>query len=657
MPRFLKSSLGWIGRVLGWRTAPAEAGLYGMETGLLSPDVHSRQTKSNAAAAFEESAPLLDSSALIQKLKGCAEGLKRICTATEPDFLNLGSQLQTIQADSDALTQQVVAVLSTEQEQTVQGALRTIQTHAAEAIQELNQRRSKLAADLEGLKAIQGDMTALGKQNNSFKQVAKNLKMVGLNISIESARTDEAKATFQALAEEITHLAQTVWEVANAVSDDTNMAQQNLNSIQADISQRMRHLEELIGSADQTVSKALVEVENLMQLTMHVLDGIGAKATQISEQVGRLVVSIQIHDNMSQRVNHIDLSMDEAVDIVQTSKGIELPQAAMRVIFGKVYGINRLQIVQLKTIEDDVAEVRRQTGSALEHLLAAVKAVAQPEGFDFSNSGGVCQFDTANSRHPVAVLRRALEQLLELFDAGVDDLRRLTAAREQTAQTIARMGAHIDKVRDINFDIRLKALNAVIKSTRLGETGKAIEAIVNEMKELAEQSNTTIQSVTDIMEGIASASQSLDQTTRNDAQEADAAGRLLREGIDQFTSACVAFKEQSYSALENGRHIEEKIIQARRRTDFFDRLLAVFRKHHADLKQFEKLLQPFSGAAPEDWMEEEKNIKARYTMQRELDAHEKISNGGKEQKIAKKQKEPAAAVQSSAGFDDNVELF
>jgi hypothetical protein len=604
---------------------------------------------------------LLDTRALIHQLKATAEGLKRICAVTEPEFLNLGGQLQTIQADSDTLTQQVVAVLSTEQDQTIHGALQTIQTHAAQAIQELNQRRAKLAADLEGLKAIQGDMNALSKQNNSFKQVAKNLKMVGLNISIESARTDEAKATFQALAEEITHLAQTVWEVANAVSDDTATAQQNLNAIQAEIGMRMRHLEGLIGSAEATVTNALKEVENLMQLTLRVLDGIGIKAKQISEQVGRLVVGIQIHDNMSQRVNHIDLAMGEAVDIVQTSTGIELPESAMRVIFGKAYGINRLQMAQMKTIEDDVTEVRGQTVSALQALQAAVQAVAQPEGLDFSSGGNVCQFDTANSRHPVAVLRRALEQLLELFDEGLDDLRRLTAAREQTGQTIARMGAHIDKVRDINFDIRLKALNAVIKSTRLGETGKAIEAIVNEMKELAEQSNTTIQSVTDIMEDIAAASDSMDQTTRNDADEASAAGRMLREGIDGFTLACASFKEQSVNALESGRRIEEQITQARQRTAFFDKVLSTFKKHHADLDQLEILLRPYADAVSEDWMEEEKSIIARYTMQRELDAHEKIRNGGKAPPPPKGAKtQPKKAVVNAAAdaaFDTNVELF
>lgn len=596
---------------------------------------------------------------ILQRSKSCSEALKKICAATESNFLNLGMQLQTIQVESNALTRAVVEVLSTDQDQTIHGALQTIQTNAAEALRELNLRRSKLAEDLEGLKAIQADMIALGNQNSSFKKVAKNLKMVGLNISIESARTEEAKATFQALAEEITHLAQTVWEVAGSVGEDTLAVQQNLNAIQSEIGMRMRHLDGLIGSAEATVKNALSEVENLMQLTMHILDGIGAKAKEIGDQVGHLVVSIQIHDNISQRVAHIDLAMAEAVDLIDTAKGIDLPASAQQVVYGKVYGINRLQMAQIKTIEDDVAEVYGQSDAALSRLLSAVKALANPEGLDFSAGPGMRRLDGTNQRHPVVVLQRALEQLIALFDDGLENLRRLAIAREETGEAIARMGTHIDKVRDINFDIRLKALNAVIKSTRLGDaTGKAIEAVVNEMKELAGQSNATIQKVTDIMEDIASASNSMDQSSRNDIEDVDSAGQMLRDGIKMFSQACTAFEEQSLKALEKGRQIEGEIIQVQRSTGFFNRMLAVFRKHQAELGQNEVLLQPFADAVADDWMEEEKSIVARYTMQRELDAHRRLRNGASGiEDESPAEAPPSTSAAGDDGFDDNVELF
>jgi len=617
-----------------------------------------------AKPEHQTSATLVDSSILIQKFTASSEGLKQICATTESDFLGLGNQLQSIYAESESLTQMVVALLSTEQDQTIQGALNTIQIHAANAIQELNQRREKLDKDLEGLKAIQVDLGSLSKQNNSFKQVAKNLKMVGLNISIESARTDESKNMFQALADEITQLAQTVYEVAANVSEDTASAQQNLNSIQSDISARMNHLQGLISAAEAMVKDALNEVDNLMQLTMHVMDGVGAKAKDINEQVGRLVVGIQIHDNISQRVAHIDTAVIEAVDIIKTSMGISLPPSAMEVIYGKAYGINRLQMAQLNTARDDVSSVYHQSKRALDKLLEAVVGVVQPEGFDFSSAGNVCQFDVTNSRHPVAVLKRALDQLIALFDEGLEDIRRLSAAREETSQTITRMTEHIDRVRDINFDIRLKALNAVIKSTRLGETGKAIEAIVNEMKEMAEQSNTTIQSVTDIMESIASASDDMDRNAADDAQSTDSAGYQLRNGIDEFSVACNSFKDQSFEVLDKGAALQEKIGKAGQKINFFDRLIRVFNKHQKDFTAMDGILAPFSHAVPEDWLEEEKRIIERYTMQREREAHEETLNGVRNAKNSTKgneRKEKALMAKPSEGGDsdlgDNIELF
>ncbi|MBT8338745.1 MAG: hypothetical protein HKP58_14575 [Desulfatitalea sp.] len=626
-------------------------------------ETHPDEAPDQSRAGPAEAA-LLDGAALVNQLKDSAAGLKEICAGTEADFLNLGSALQTIQAESNTLTRMVVDILAVDKDQTISGALGTIQTHAANAIHELNLRREKLAEDLEGLKTIQADLLGLSKQNNSFKQVAKNLKMVGLNISIESARTDEAKAMFQALAEEITQLAQTVFTVAANVSNDTTTAQHNLESIQSDISSRMQHLVGLIDSAERTVQHALHEVENLMRLTMQVLDGISEKSQEISEQVGRLVVGIQIHDNISQRVAHIRSAIEEAVDIITTSTAIELPSSALRAVYGRVYGINRLQRTQLQIIREDVADTGRQSSEALNELLSAVQAVAQPEGFDLTSGGSICQFDISHNRHPVAVLRQALEQLISLFDEGVEDIRQLSAAREQTGQTIARMAQHIDHVRDINFDIHLKALNAVIKSTRLGDTGKAIEAIVNEMKELAEQSNTTIQSVTDIMQDIASASETMDESIRSDATDVDNAGTALRAGIDNFSIACTEFRTQSESAVDMGRQLQQKITQVRSRIGFFDDMLDRFNRYLDGLDHIDALLQTFADDVPDDWKKEEKNIKQRYTMQRELEAHKSAmkqasSMKGKRQdgKRPKALNDGTSADPSDGAWADNVELF
>lgn len=594
----------------------------------------------------------LDGGRIIAGLHKSTAGLTEVCSRTEPDFLGLGNQLHTIHGDAQALTQQVVALLATDREQTVQGALKEIQAQSAQALKELNQRRTQLAEDLAGLNTIHADLASLHQHNGSFKQVAKNLKMVGLNISIESARSDLAKANFQALAEEITQLAQTVHGVAGNIRDDAGEAQKTMDAIQTEIGGRMRHLDGLITAVRTTVENALAQVDNLARLTMGVLDGIGVKAGEIGDQVGRLVVGIQIHDNITQRVAHIRESMEEAVDLIQTSTTIPLPPPALHAVYGKVYGINRIQITHLQTIIDDVADTRSKSVTALGKLSAAVIAVAQPEGMEISADGAACRLNTADSHHPVAVLQRALGQLIALFDEGNDDIRRLSAARELTGRTIAEMDRHIDKVRDINFEIHLKALNAVIKSTRLGDTGKAIEAVVNEMKALAEQSNATIQSVTGIMEEISSASQTMDRRDQAEGAAADSAGGRLRLGIDRFAAACADFKAQSQNALDMGRQLQAKIAQAQHQIVFFDRLLEVCRRHHADLVRTGAQLQPFADAVDDEWVAEEKSILARYTMQRERDAHLQAFRGSPAADAAGAEK-----ATEEETLDNNVELF
>ncbi|MBR9982039.1 MAG: hypothetical protein KFF50_13505 [Desulfatitalea sp.] len=593
--------------------------------------------------------PLVDTDALSADLLGSGKALTVICARTEDDFLDLGGRLHTIQAEAQQLTQTIVAALAEDQTDSIQGALKTIERHAAGAIEEINARRQQLAEDLRGLQTIRVDLGALDQQNQQFKQVAKNLKMVGLTIRIESARSPAASAAFQALAEEIAELARTVHTAVRHISADAHTARQTLDAVQADIGARMADLETLMGDAQAAVLSALDQVAHFMALTMDALDRIGEQSRQIDQQVGHLVVSVQIHDNISQRAAHIQEAMDEAVHILAAIAEVPLPA-----VLGRVYGINRVQVAQLQTITEDVDGVRRQSESALDSLLAAVAAVTRAEALDTLEIGGACPAGNARGRHPVALLTRELERLIALFDEGLSHIRRLGEAREQTGRTMDRMNAHIDQVRDINFEIRLKALNAVIRSSRLGDAGRAIAAIVNEMKALAEQSNTTIGAVTDIMERIAASSRAMDRANADATDVSGGAGALLRQGIETFATACADFKTNSHQAIEMGRQLEARIGESRDRIHFFDTMGQGCQDQLARLAAVKTTLQPFADAAPDDWMAEEQRVMARYTMDRERKAHLGIIQTGQPQ--APDPCDPGAAADDDA-FDDNVELF
>jgi hypothetical protein len=148
----------------------------------------------------------------------------------------------------------------------------------------------------------------------------------------------------------------------------------------------------------------------------------------------------------------------------------------------------------------------------------------------------------------------------------------------------------------------------------------------------------------------------------NDAEQ------FLHEGVDSFSQGCTLFKQQSADALAVGRQIREKILLARNNLGFFDRMVSACRHHLSDMEQVAHILIPFSEDVSDDWREEEKNIRARYTMQREREAHQNMFNS-----IAPVSKAPSLplpetvqgkradlASDSDIGedeFDDNVELF
>ena len=609
--------------------------------------------------------PFPDGAALIKRLGVITKDMTRICKNSEPDFLHLGERLNHVYQEAKGLTQKVVAMLETDQKQKIQLTLKDIEQHATDAVLELNERRNLLMNDLHVLQIIRDDLSGLNAHNRNFRQVAKNLKMVGLNISIESARSAEAKTHFQALAEEIVQLAQTVGSVARNISDDTGNAQRNMDKIEKEISSKLDHLDDLIQSADKAVDQALRDVEDLLQMSITAMDDIRTKADDISRQVGKLVVSIQIHDNISQRVAHIDTAFEETIHLIRTSTMMELPATALRPIFGKVYGVTRLQIAQLHIIIEDVETVHKQCIDALERLETAVEAVSDPRHFSFSKHGGTAGADDNACREPIMILDEALGKLTVLFEQGSRDIELLHEARRQTGRTITQMNDHIDKVREINYDIHLKALNAVVKSMRLGTTGKSIEALVKEMKELAERSNATIETSVKVMGKITSASNGMDEKGRDRYSDEKTAEGQLRDCITNFHNGCGTFKQKSEVALEIGRNIQEKTTATRNSLDFFNRLLSVFKHHLAELEQMIVILQPFADDIQDDWKNEEKDILNRYTMKREREAHQRIyAEAACTDDIDNVLFDVAGEDVSSMtytitddAFDDNVELF
>ena len=593
---------------------------------------------------------LLDTARLIRSIKAAQTGLMEICRNTESDFLDLGGLLQTTHSDSRELTLKIMATLSNEHGESIESALTVVQTHASEAIGELERGKTELGEDLRQLGSIHADLRTLFDKNNLFKQVAKNLKMVGLNISIESARQDDEKQSFQTLAEEIAELAQTVYGVVNDIRDDADNARRNIDTIQSEIERRMQHLGGVMNSARSAVGQSLEEVDHLMQVMMQSLDRIRAGADDIGEQVGQLVISIQIHDSISQRSAHIENAMDEVVEMIETASALGLPVQGQMAVLGKAYGITHLQVTQLQTVIRDVAAVRQTCEAALDNLLGAVAAVARPDGMDLSIRDGECRPNNDAPHHAVVRLESALEQLIALLDEGSRDIERLNEARNESRKAISRMDEHLAKVADVNFDIRLKALNAVVKSGRLGEAGRAIAVIVNEIKSLAAQSGKTIGAVSDIMESITSTSTRLDRGEMESADGESSAGDQLRQGIDSFSVACTSFRQGSAEALDLGQQLETKIEQSRHHILFFESLLTAFNHGQDQLVHVRDQLTPFAEEAPQDWVDEEKAIIARYTMQSERDAHLEAYGGGSSEN-------PPAAAEATDAREETVGCF
>jgi hypothetical protein len=76
----------------------------------------------------------------------------------------------------------------------------------------------------------------------------------------------------------------------------------------------------LAADAEDIVNRAEPECRSLMDRFVETLQRIGTDGRAISHNTSRIVVSLQIHDNVSQRVEHISEALGDSLQFVRQSE-------------------------------------------------------------------------------------------------------------------------------------------------------------------------------------------------------------------------------------------------------------------------------------------------------------------------------------------------
>ncbi len=561
-------------------------------------------------------APLLNSDEIFHLFRKSVTALGEIGAVGESNFLTLDGELQTIYAEAKRFAETVKNALFSDENLSLQQAVEALKRQAECLLDELTAGRATLTQNLNGLAEIETKLNTLSQQNGHLKRVAKNLKMVGMNISIENVQSHKTKAAYQVLADVTNQLAQKMAAAAEYISEDTRCILRRIELIQNDLDAGMQRLDKLTASARKTVEEALNEVEPLMRISLDMMDHIRRKSEAVKDHAGQLAEDLQIHEETSWRIAYIAASINEATEYMENAVSTASQQEEGFSNLGRAENINRLQMAQLKNLAEDMTKTGKRTKTALENLFISTGAVTHTEVAHMTAEEFIRRFDTQQHRPFEDALNAVFEHLIDLSNQGASDIDRIREVNRQVESAVHTMVRHLNHVRDINFDVHLKALNTIIKSTRSNKTGKAIEAIVLEMKSLAETSDTTIQRGIGLMKDVTTASQQLDQSAlQKSPTHSNSEELLFHRGIEHFSMACDSIKNHLQSALNLSARLQAEISSASRGVAFFDQMAAAFNDCRIDLERVDTLFRPYMDSVDRNPSVSEQQAKEGFTME------------------------------------------
>ena len=402
-----------------------------------------------------------------------------------------------------------------------------------------------------------------------LRRTISEVAILGINAKIHVAQIVGSIADFTVFTSEIARLAGIAGEGLE------EMERNHLG-----ITQLIRQAKSGQEKFSKTQGVALSEVGRRIQHSMDlfieyyrqsrtVISSIGDRSAQIAKLVGEAVVALQVNDVTRQRIEHCAEAMKIAANLLDENSGGRLASITIDVRHKLAAVISRLQSLQLvKAAEHFETEVNR--------LLETLKSLAD-------DTSQILQDELA------IVPKKENETLFSSLRDELQDAQRLYSrfekAREETrhliaevSQSVTQMTAHVEAVHGIEADIRVMGLNATLKCGRLGNQGRALVVIAQELRQCAnrtrEQARGVSQGLQELMEAATSLSQlDVSRVGNNGISIGDAITDSIALTEDQET-----FEQKLQPLVHDTQYIKELLEEATRTTDIHHTMSGTLRR-------------------------------------------------------------------------------
>ncbi|WP_433751436.1 methyl-accepting chemotaxis protein [Paenibacillus amylolyticus] len=199
-------------------------------------------------------------------------------------------------------------------------------------------------------------------------------------------------------------------------------------------------------------------------------------------------------------------------------------------------------VEELAVGTSDQVDIVKRSSQAMNEMALGSEQIAE-----LAQSVSVSAVDAANqSSEGNMIIQQAVEQMGSVRNSIASLTELVTGLGERSAE----IGTITEVINNIARQTNLLALNAAIEAARAGEHGRGFAVVAGEVRKLAEESSTSAQKITDLVQLIQKDTDHAVQAVKVNSSETEA-------GIEMVTAAGQAFEQISDAVNKVAGEIQE----------------------------------------------------------------------------------------------------
>gem|GEM_PF-6304970 len=543
-----------------------------------------------------------------------AQALPELCQEAEPEFLAIGQTLQSIFTDIMKLTAQIQSAAGLISSSDGDGVLQQLQRLAQDAVGYLTNEKDRVTKICRLFESILSQLQRLLGFCRQFEKLALNLQMLSMNIHIESQRSTKAADMFGVVADETRRISGRIRALSDRNHGIVIAVSKSLGAASQTVMDGAKNLEDLSDQAETAFKHAFDDIKMMVDAMLTAADKAAEQSQKISDQVGELVMNIQFHDNMSQRVAHVVEILTDIISLLDSKDTIEKQyQNESKMILA-------IQGAQLSSIIEEISQIHSTSRQAFTNLHTNIGSLAN--GLDDIAQQTENRERVSTQRDLFGSLDSSIQQLEEIVEFAQQLLTPIKKTVDQTGRSIQDISECLQEVHEIGMQTHRMALNAIVKTNRLGTEGQALEVLAMEVQRNATEMARGVEGFSGAIESILTATGQLDQKAFGAEIDNTALADTMADAHRNYNQ----FNETAAHSQTQTEQIAETVAAACDDLIFLPNLAENLKVYASQLDQLGAQKESTEDIAAQLSQDQIDQLRLRYTMDQERDIHQALLN-------------------------------